>query len=154
MKKTILLSIATFAFAITSRSQINIENSYVGNLQVSNLTSGGYKYYNIDLVSNQVKVYNTNHSIYKTINLPTPTGSDVYKDVILLSDNLFDTDNLIEFILLYKNSLSPVLFLGKVINENGTVILQNNRTSFQVFNISGSFKLKCKSINGDSTIIY
>ena len=46
----------------------------MSNLQLCNLTTGGYKYYYYDKLNNQIKIYDPNHSVFKTINVPPPSG--------------------------------------------------------------------------------
>ncbi len=153
MKKILFLTISSILIYTISIGQINFESSYIGNLKLCNLTNSGYKYYTFNKTTNEVKVYNTNHSLYRTISVASPTGSQIYQDVILLSDNLFNTDTLLEFVITYK-LLPTILIQGKIYNEAGILILQNNKTIYEILNFGGDFKLKCRSLGGDSTFIY
>lgn len=153
MKKILFLTILAILICKVSIGQINLESSDIGNLKLCNLTIGGYKYYSFNRTTNVIKIYNTNHSLYRTISVPSPTGSEVYNDAAFLSDILFNTDTLIEFAIIYK--ALPVIFLqGKIFNESGTLLLQNNKAVYEILNFGGNFKLKCKSLNNDSTFIY
>jgi hypothetical protein len=155
MKKTFILLVTTILLAFSTKGQINLENHYVGTVRIANLSTAGYKFYNIDIASNVVKIYNIDHSIYQTITLPNPPVNQTYSGVYLLSDKLFDTDNLIEFVLLYKDSqLSNFTNYHKVINENGVILLQNNKIEFEALNLSGTYKLRCMAPTYDSSFVY
>jgi hypothetical protein len=156
MKKSIILTTIIILIALVSKSQITIENTYPnGYATLTNLTNSGYKYYVFDKVANQIKIYNTNHSIFNTINLVQPTGTYKNSVVKYLSDNLFATDNLIEFAVIASNTVTP--FDAKLIiyNENNNVLLTlNNTQKSEILNINGSFKLNRASYPGDTSVIY
>ena len=76
-----------------------------------------------DLTNKQVKIYNANHSFWKTINLPTTTGATL-NAVYHLSEIKISTDNLIEVIYTYYvNNGGNLEWESRVINENGTTLL-------------------------------
>jgi hypothetical protein len=156
MKKTILLIAAILSFALTTKSQITLENIYSkGYATLANLTTGGYKYYVLDKSANQIIVYNTNHSIFKTINITPPSGTYMYSYPSYLSDNLFSTDNLIEFGITYYNTNPPFDSRTIIYNELNTVLLTlNNTESYQILNISGNFKLHRYASSNDSSSVY
>ena len=104
-----ILFIALIAFGINAKAQIALEYKYQGGnaafkyLRLVHFTSAGYKYRIIDRYNNVITIYNLNHSIYKTINVPTQISK--YWDVYYLSDELFNTNpNDIEYILGNYNS--------------------------------------------------
>lgn len=161
MKKSIILTIATLLIAVISKSQINLEAKYpagMKNLQLCNLTTGGYKYYYYDKINNQIKMYNPNHSIFKTISVTLPPSGYNFSSLQFVSDNLFNTDNLIEFYIAYSYSVSPFNIQKKIYNESNVLLLSSNTTGngagAEVININGSFKLKLPTNNGDSSIVY
>ena len=163
MKKILL--IALIAFVINIKAQLTLEhiynlkpssNPYPGYLQLANLTSGGYKYYFKDS-SNAIKIYNLNHSLYKTINISVPTGTEI-EQIYYLSDQLFNTDTLIEFGFTNYNGSASVFSFG-VYNENNNALFYRpiNANNFQVFNVGGNFKFSFKSVDPyfpDSIFIY
>ncbi|MDF2451592.1 MAG: hypothetical protein K0S26_1096 [Bacteroidota bacterium] len=144
MKKVTAIALYILLISYSLKSQITLENVYTnGDVKLCNLTTGGYKYYLLDKINNQIKMYNTSHSIFKTINIATPASGYTYTYVKLLSDNLFDTDNLIEFILICHNNAPPYDNPNKIYNENGTLLLQSyKQDEFTVYNVGGSYKLK------------
>lgn len=161
MKTAIITILATILFALTSKSQISLENIYSGKLtfRVANLSQSGFKYYILDQVNNQIAVYNTNHSIFNTINLPT-IPNYTCNAVFELSDNLFDTDNLLEYCASYVNSGGTPKYF--VISENGTIILscgvRNYPTVYNIGNNVYKLATSVRYLNGtpskDSVSVY
>lgn len=141
MKKT-MFTLAIF-FAIGLKSQILLENSY--NVNNNNRKSGltlikldlsGEKYFLYNIQSKQIVLYNLNHSIYKTINIPLLSRyrqfSDSTLSIAYLSENLFNNDNLIEYIA-FDGQYAPFFqldpqFCGsmRVFNENGQIIFDGD----------------------------
>lgn len=159
MRKIILTTFITLLFNFVVKSQITLENTYSnGYLKVCNLSTDGYKYYLLDATNNQIIMYNINHSIYKTISLIPPSGTYIYTHIKFLSDKLFDTDNLIEFVVGYRNTSAPFDIPSKIYNENGVLLLQSySQDEFNIMNIGGVYKLmKYSTVSGsvDSTKVY
>lgn len=155
MKKTIISTVVILFFTMTVKSQITLENKYPvspNNLKLCNLTNGGYKYYLLDQANNQIKMYNSNHSLFKTINVTPPTPPFTYGGLKYISDNLFNADNLVEFMIVYYQS--PSTYQAKLYNESNSLLFSSNTNAGELLNISGSYKLKLPSINSDSTYIY
>ena len=109
---------------IYSVPSLNLEHSYPdGNVSRTKLENSGEKYYVTDLTNKQVKIYNSDHSFWKTINLPTTTGATL-NAVYHLSETKISTDNLIEVIYTYYvNNSGNLEWESRVINENGTTLL-------------------------------
>jgi hypothetical protein len=143
MKKSIFITLAII-FAIESKSQIILENSYdISNsnkktgLTLIKLDLSGEKYFFYNIDSRQIQLYNLNHSIYKTINVPHLSkyrsyNNDSTVSIAYLSENLFNNDNLIEFIA-FDGQYAPFFQLGpqncgsmRVFNENGSVIFNGD----------------------------
>lgn len=111
------------------KAQITLENSYQAtsqslNLSINEFVKYGYKYQLLDYVQKNVKLYNMNHSIFKSISLPVPTGANLY--VVNVSDSLYNTDNLIEVgYSYYATSATQPTWTSeaKVIDETGTVLI-------------------------------
>ena len=155
MKKTIISTIVILFITISVKSQITLETKYPiqpFKLKLCNLTNGGYKYYWLDQTNNQIKMYNSNHSIFKTINVTPPTTPYTYGGVNYISDNLFNSDNLVEFMIVYYQS--PSTYQSKLFNENNIILFSSNSSAGELLNISGNYKLKIPSTNADSTLIY
>ena len=155
MKKSIISTIVILFITISVKSQITFENKYPiqpFKLKLCNLTNGGYKYYWLDQTTNQIKMYNANHTIFKTINVTPPTTPFVYNGLLFISDNLFNSDNLVEFVINYYKS--PSTYQSILFNENNINLFTSNSPAGELLNISGNYKWKLPSTTTDSTFIY
>ena len=124
MKKFIPILILSFAYFFTN-AQISMEHSFPYSTTITKTTNSGYKYFAMDVVNNQCLIYDTDYSLWKTINLQIPAGHYLY-DVKYVSDNLFDTDAGIELYYtyyFYDTTAFYYTYYSKIINEDGSVIL-------------------------------
>ncbi len=65
MKKmfiAVLMLLSTLTYA-----QISFEAEYSHSGAFTNLSNSGYKFYVMDVLAEQCRIYNTNHSVWKTI---------------------------------------------------------------------------------------
>lgn len=125
--KRIIIAIGALLLGVSVNAQISLEHSYTvpqsegeRDLQIINLEISGYKYALIDKGANQVRLYNLNHSVWKTININVPSGYSSWYPAYI-SEKLVNSDNNVElFIDLGGNPNAA----GKVllINENGNVL--------------------------------
>lgn len=164
MKKLLII---LFAVLIThnSEAQITLEQSYADSqgLSIIKLENSGHKYLQYDLTNQIVKLYNLDHSIFKTISLPTLQPSTNKLSISYISENLFNSDNLIE-IVCSKKSWSPTIPTTdgemKVINENGSVIfsgdsmvvVEQRGTTYYGYNDKSPFIYN--TTNGTKMILY
>ena len=142
MKKTIIMTAVTLMFVLTTKSQITLENNYPtpnaidkAGLSVVKLDLSGEKYFLYNYKAKQIKLYNLNHSIFKTINIPAlpkyrSFNSDSSVSIAYISESLFNNDNLVEYIS-FDGTFSKTLGnydLGsmKVFNENGITIFSGD----------------------------
>lgn len=118
---TSLLSIAiSFAFG-----QITPEHTYSYSGTYTRLSLSGNKFYLMDVALSQTRIYNTNHQLWKTINLPVPANNYLY-DIKYLSEGLFSSDNslcLAYIYYIYDETNLYYTFNAKIIKENGTELL-------------------------------
>ncbi len=128
MKKKLLILVLSLV-SISINSQVNLDHTfantnYYSGLQVVNDNNSTF-YCKIDEVNRQVKLYNMNYTIYKTINLQV---GDKYKSgslmCYLFSTKLFNNDEKIEFLVSFGSGDTEIsgnykLFLY---NEDGVVI--------------------------------
>lgn len=131
------------------RAQITLENSYPSNHQyfnmyVVNLGVSGYKYYSVDPNNKILRIYNLNHSLWKSINILVPTGYNF--GIYNISETLFNTDNSVEVAYCtHTISMNPftINYEGRVMSETGSLIkVIPNCASMQVYNTgSNGFKL-------------
>ncbi len=118
--------------ATTAMAQITLAHTYqaisgYGNLTYVRLTSSGDKYALYDNLNNQVKLYNLNHSIWKTLNLTVTPGYTLL-GLYNISDGLFNTDSSIELFYTYwayTTTNTPMTYTSeaRVIDENLTTLL-------------------------------
>lgn len=136
--KTNLLILFLCSYWVTV-GQINLEYSYIdGNVNRIKLENSGEKYYLLDNVTKQVKIYNANHSLWKTINLvadPNPLELEISH----ISETAINADNFIEICYTYYTEInSEITYTSKIINENSTVLLSvANASSIEVSQIDG-----------------
>lgn len=108
--------------AISSNAQINLENTYNvsavnSGLTIVQLANSGYKYVLTEPTLYQVKLYNINHSLWKTIPVPTISGYSLL-GVMHISENLFNLDAQVECVVYYANySTTPAQYYTKIINN-------------------------------------
>ena len=163
MKNTILL-IAAIVIGLSAKAQITLDHtfSYVSQFysgQVIVFSSNGTKIMMNDTGTNQVKLYNTDYTLWKTINIPAaPTGYKWYGAVSTISDNLFNSDILVELVVTYSKydgtTIPYYFYKSHIINETGTVILDlGNVNGVQVHDIDGSYKLYAEHWNFDTGAI-
>jgi hypothetical protein len=130
MKK--LLFIAFSVFGMNAMAQITLEHTYdsastysIGNFKGSqlvylNLEATGEKYININKTGKYISIYNINHSFLKKISYSSFSYSPGLPTFLYFSENLFNTDNLMEFMYIWTdiNNVANT----SIYNENGVCI--------------------------------
>lgn len=120
----------TLGLLCAANAQLAFQNFYPAHsrnqfvFEVVDLLLSGKKYCLIDIVANQVTLYNLNHSVWKTITPPTVSGYQwgAYTgNVGNISENLFKIDNKVDLWLPYHISSSTYQKLI-VFDETGTII--------------------------------
>ena len=164
MKKTIYI-IAFTLVALATKAQVTFEHTYsvsgstLGiptDFRLVNLSVSGYKYCLFDEAVKQVKIYNLNHSLWKTINIPFSSPYGRIGTNPIVSEQLFNSDNLVE--VMYGSYYFPhhnydSLF---VINENGTMIFSSIALNgiAQVESDGTNFKLIIPDTTTTSVFVY
>ena len=87
--KTQLLTIILLLFVITINAQVTLDKKYDYSASVIKLETLGYKYYLMDVPLGQCRIYNTDHSLLKTINCNIPSGFYLY-DIKFISEKVFE----------------------------------------------------------------
>lgn len=121
MKELIIITFSLMLFG-TLHAQVTFNKKYDFSTSVVKLETLGYKYYLMDVPNEQCKIYNLNHSLFKTINCSVPNGFYL-TDVKFVSENLFDNDSEIEILCTYYKYISTATsyyyeYDSKIINEN------------------------------------
>jgi len=111
---------------IYSAPSLTLEHEYGSLVARTVLENSGEKYYTTQSpLNNQVKIYNADHSIWKTVDLPIPEEFYQVTEISNLSENKFNSDDLVEFTCGYKFDFFAfeTLFENRVLNENGLSLL-------------------------------
>lgn len=129
MKKLIFGLIAVVAISNLSFGQATLEEQY-STIEVSRAFTNAFKtdtglhYFTVE-ASNILKIYNSSHTLTSTITIPIDSGY-VLDGVYPVSDKLFNTDNLMEFIIftLIQSGPGGEIFTYKMtlINQNGSIL--------------------------------
>lgn len=142
MKKLLLL--ATL-FANYCNAQISLDQTYTpSTVTAIVLSSAGDKIAVKDTGSNQIRIYNPDYSLWKTITPPAVSGYK-FSSFAYISDNLFNSDGNLEVIAVYSNysASSPFYyFKAQLIDESGGVLFDlGYAINFGVHYINGVYKL-------------
>lgn len=126
MKRITFFLALLFFVTIQTEGQITLEHTYTGvSAAYINLPVSGYKFYVMDVANSQCRLYNTDHSLWKTINLSVPANYYLY-DIQYVTENLFNTDNSIEMLYVsynYNTTLAYYTYDTRIADENGQVLL-------------------------------
>jgi hypothetical protein len=144
MKQILSTLILMFSFAVVY-GQITLQKTYNYSTAVVKLETLGYKYYLMDVPANQVRIYNMDHSVYKTISCTIPNGYYL-GDVKYVSQNLFNTDSQIELVYIYYKYVTastPYYIYGaKVVNESGSNLISIDGAQYIYVNKTGDAEYK------------
>lgn len=132
-----LLSTLTYA-------QITFEADYGHSGTYTNLSNSGYKFYVMDVLAQQCRVYNTDHSLWKTIDLDIPEDQYLY-DVRYVSENLFTDDNTLSLCYIYYEydvTNQYYTYTSKIIKEDGTSLLTSEGCQYvYVYTVNDQTKM-------------
>ncbi|MDR1973641.1 MAG: T9SS type A sorting domain-containing protein [Bacteroidales bacterium] len=147
-----------------SKAQITLEHTFDGSTNYSNTSYqniGIDRYIQVNEDNNQIKIFNTDYSLYKTITITPPTGYEL-SSIFFLSMTLFNSNSKIEFLVRFilvsptTETFSKYSSL-KLYDEDGTM-LKDFGTAYYiypygVFNIDNKFKLLIsrQTYNGPTT---
>ncbi|HDR52702.1 MAG TPA: T9SS type A sorting domain-containing protein [Mariniphaga anaerophila] len=149
-----------FAFAIlmliytAGNAQVTLEKKYDYSTSVVEFETLGFKYYLMDVPNGQCRVYNLDHSLFKTINCNVPAGFYLY-DIKFLSEKLFDNDAGIELLCtFYKYNASPEYYEydSKIINEDGSQVVFIDGALYNYINKTGENTYKLFSYCYDFSV--
>lgn len=125
MYKTFLNLFLSLLLSLSISAQISLESTYSHSGIFTRLAVSGTKFYVMDVAANQCRIYNPNHSIWKTINLPVPANHYLY-DIRYVSEGLFTTENTLALAYTYYNYDAVnqyYTYTTKLIRENGSELL-------------------------------
>ena len=175
MKKTSIILIL-LVFNLIVSAQITqtgiITNSKIKSARFITLENSGNKYYLYDHENLEIRIYNMDNTLYKSITIsPDIIGIIGYPNwgtdikIFALSENVFDTDNEIEFIFsftAYDDSWSSYVSKMIVMNNDGSILFEKNNS--EILGLSNvqfpewietvESKMILKSNNSDSLFIF
>ncbi len=125
MQKLTITSLFLLLMAV-SHAQILLEKTYNYSAASVNLETHGYKYYIMDVPNSQCRIYNTDHSLFKTIPCNVPANCFL-SDIKYLSENLFDNDSGIELVYTWYKYIPTTgseyyAYGSRIINEDGSLL--------------------------------
>lgn len=114
------------------KSQIVLENTYTKSIWLDKFHLSGYKYVEFNNASSAIiNIYNTNHTVYKSITIPTPGFTYSTRKIGYVSEQLFDLDTLIEYVVSYLVTIPNYSKLF-IYNELGaTVFYRDSASAYQ-----------------------
>jgi hypothetical protein len=157
--KTLAFSTLFFLAAIALQAQVTLDKKYDYSASVIKLETLGYKYYLMDVPLGQCRIYNTDHSLFKTINCNIPSGFYMY-DIKFISERVFDTDPGIELLCTYykyNTSKAYYEYNSKIINECGSAlvtidgslynyIIKTGETEYKLFSYCYDFSVSPEKV--------
>ena len=136
-----LFTILGCIISLSMNGQVFLEKGYINHspMQVMQLEGEGYKYIGFDSAGNRVMIYNSDHSLWKTVPLSIPAGYHS-KEIRYSSKYLFNSDAKVEMMITYEKTMNE--FIAHIINEDGTIIkIFPSENNFYIYKIDGSWKL-------------
>ncbi len=156
MKSRIAILLLTLTLLTGSlKSQITLEQDYPASATLTELAVSGYKYYLMDVMNNECRIYSTDHSIWKIISLNMPSGMYLY-DIRFVSEKLFNNDDKVELAYIYYSydtSLYYYTYYARVIDETGAELLDLPGCAFLEVKSSGNEGYKMLAYVYDYSIV-
>lgn len=132
--KRILFFLIISSVVATLSAQVTLEHTYEFSGTLAEIDNNEYKYFVMDVPLVQCRIYNEDHTPFKTINLDVPEGYTL-SDIKFVTKHLFNADDNIELLYMYyKTSTieSELIYQYglRVVDELGTVLLDLNNGGF------------------------
>lgn len=119
--------ILSLAACLNLAAQPVFEHKYDESVNICYLESAGEVYYSMDVINKQCHIYRMDHSLYKSIPIPTPEGYYL-SDVQFVTERLFNDDALVELVYSYTKYVPTTTsyyytYETRLVNENGNLIM-------------------------------
>ena len=156
MKKFLLIA-SMFLLSITSKAQVTLEHIYpvLSDFELALLGANGYKYFIVDGPNKIVKAYNTNHTLWKTIDLSIIGAAWTTMDGIKFpTDHLFNSNDKVEFLATFIGGATTKMML---VDEDANILYDFGWKDVGVIHKveNDSFKLSLLSYNAiDTFFVY
>jgi hypothetical protein len=103
---------------------LTLEHFYPDGLVYgAQLENSGHKYYSVNKLTHDLNLFNSDHSLWKTINLFAPADA-VLLNVDILSETLINPDDALEVGYHYAGGTGSLTFTERIINENAAQLLE------------------------------
>lgn len=135
--------ISCFLLTLTAKAQLTLESVYPtpGRSFLTTIAPNQYKYFFFDFALSQFKLYNLNHSVYMTVNVPIPYNSSTDNYSIgFVSKSLFDCDSTnIEYAMMnLKTGAADLAPYFAVYRTNGTLFQKIDSVRYQNYGTGAS----------------
>lgn len=104
-------------------STFNLEHTYQQYVSRIELENSGEKYHAkfYDYLTSDITIYNSDHSLWKTVSTPAINGQTI--ENVFISETKFNSDSQLEVMFtISSNTLDGGHYLGSIVKEDGTVI--------------------------------
>ena len=120
-------------FSLSSSAQLTFQQQYNYGVTVKHLKQEGIVYSITDEPNNQILLFDENHQLWKTIDVPVPQ-SYTLNYTRSLSQHVFNTDDEIEYIFSSSfNDNGQTLYKRKLVTESGHELLDvSNYSKWEV----------------------
>lgn len=137
MKRLLFFFVVSSIIAAIS-GQVTLEHTYEVSGTLTEIDKNEFKYYVMDVPLLQCRIYNEDHTPFKTINLDVPSGYTL-SDIKFVTKHLFNTDDNIELLYMYYKTSTIeselVYQYGlRIVDELGTLLLDLNNGGFAEIN--------------------
>jgi hypothetical protein len=143
MKWNLSVTLAFLLTCLLSQAQLVQDKVYNYSLTSTKINQTDYKYYLMDVANRQCRIYNTDHSLWKTIPVSLPSNYYLF-DIKFVSQYLFNSDASVEFwYSAYEwvstgTSTGYYRYISKVISETGTELASVTGGAFAYIIQTGS----------------
>ncbi len=157
MKALRVISIfSVFLFMVTVLdAQVTLEKKYDFSTAVVELETFGYKYFLMDVPNGQCRIYNMDHTLFKTIQCNIPNGYFL-SDIKFISEKLFDSDSGLELLCTYYKYYSTAQYYeydSKIINEDGSLVTFIDGALYNFIHQTGENEYKLFSYCYDFSVL-
>ena len=140
MKKIIFVNLLLLLVA-TAPAQVMLEHTYNYSAAPVKFETLGYKYFLMDVPNAQCRIYNSDHSLFRTITCSVPANSYL-ADIKYLSERVFDNDAGIELVYTWYRYVPTTdsyyyVYGSRIINEDGSLLLNIDGARFVYLNETG-----------------
>ncbi|MDI9563694.1 MAG: T9SS type A sorting domain-containing protein [Prolixibacteraceae bacterium] len=134
-------------------AQVILEKTYDHSLTVTKINQTEYKYYLMDVGLRQCRIYNLDHTLWKTVNITLP-GNYYLFDIKFVTQDLFNTDTSVElWYSAYEYTTQETgRYTSGIINENGTVLASIPGGLYAYLNQAGEDVYKLAVYAYDNTV--